>query len=165
MPASVTLKGNPVNLAGTELKVGDQFPDVELSKSLVDAVKTGDFKGKKTIISVVPSLDTPVCDLQGKRFYEEVQKNADLNVAIVSRDMPPAMARWCGATGAESDRLHLLSDYKKREFGAATGTDIPDLGILCRAVFVLDADGKITHAEYVPEIAEHPDYVKALAAV
>lgn len=165
MPSSVTLKGNPVALSGTEIKVGDQFPDVKLSKSLAEEVSISSFKGKKVVLSVVPSLDTPVCDLQGRRFNSELGNLGDgVVVAMISRDLPPAMARWCGAAEADKDKLHLLSDYKLREFGQATGTELPGLGILCRAVFVLDADGKVIHAEYVGEIAEHPDYDAALAA-
>ncbi len=163
MSRTVTLKGSPIDLNGPELKVGDSAPEFTVSKNLKEDATLGEFAGKTVILSVVPSLDTPVCDLQAKRFNEEAAKLGDgVAVAIISRDLPPAMARWCGA--AEAKNLALLSDYKHRDFGAKYGVEIPALGILCRAVFVVGADGALKHVEYVGEVAEHPNYDAALAA-
>jgi len=163
MPASVTLKGNPFKLEGSEVSVGQKAPDFTANKSLVETAKLSDLAGKTVIISVVPSLDTPVCDLQARRFNDEAAKlGADVAVVVISVDLPPAQARWCGAAGATN--LTLLSDYNRRDFGARYGCWLPDLGILCRAIFVVGPDGTLKHAEYVPEIAQHPDYDAALAA-
>lgn len=162
MSASVTLKGNPVELCGPNLTVGADAPDFTANKSLVETACLGDFAGKTVLISCVPSLDTPVCDVQSKRFNEEAAKLDGVEVITISVDLPPAQARWCGASGA--DKMTLLSDYKDRDFGHKYGTYIPSLGICCRAVFVIGPDGKIKHAEYVSEVAEHPDYDAALAA-
>ncbi|MGF1573499.1 MAG: thiol peroxidase [Sumerlaeia bacterium] len=164
MPANIKVKGNPVPLAGTELKVGDTFPTVKLNKDLFTQISTSEFAGKRVIYSVVPSLDTGICDLQAKRFNEELGKLGDSVIAaIVSRDLPPAMARWCGAI-TPNENLRLLSDANAREFGSATGTEMPSVGILSRAVFVTDEAGKIVYIEYVDELTSHPDYDSALAA-
>lgn len=164
MSAHINVKGNPVPLAGTQLKVGDQFPTVQLNKDLFNQISTAEFAGKRVIYSVVPSLDTGICDLQAKRFNDELGKLGDgVIAAIVSRDLPPAMARWCGAITPNAN-LRLLSDANSREFGKATGTEMPTVGILGRAVFVTDASGKIVYIEYVSELTSHPNYDAALAA-
>ncbi len=163
MPTSVTLKGNPLAVEGTELKAGDAAPDFKLRKSLKDESGLADYSGKVLIINAVPSLDTPVCDLQGKRFNKEAAALGDGAVVLmVSRDLPTAQARWCGASDAEN--IVCLSDYKDQTFGNAWGVELPDLGVLARAVFVVGADGRIAYAEYVPEIAQEPDYDAALEA-
>lgn len=164
MPASINVKGNPVPLSGTELKVGDSFPLVNLNKDLFNQINTREFAGKRVIYSVVPSLDTGVCDAQAKRFNDELAKLGDgVIAAIVSRDLPPAMSRWCGAITPNAN-LRLLSDANSRDFGRATGTEMPTVGILGRAVFVTDAHGKIVYLEYVSELTAHPNYDAALAA-
>lgn len=164
MARTVTLKGNPVELAGDEIKAGDAAPDAVLSKSLKDNVKISDYKGKTAVLVVVPSLDTPVCDLEAKRFNSEAANlGDDVKVLVISADLPPAQARWCGASDAQN--IEALSDYKVRDFAAKWGTYIPDLGIHCRAVFVVDAEGKVKYAQYVPEIADQPDFDACLAAV
>jgi thiol peroxidase len=163
MPSSVTLKGNPVSVTGTEISTGDKAPDFTLHKSLVDKVTLGHFAGKTLIISVVPSLDTPTCDLQGKRFNKEAADlGDDAAVLVVSRDLPPAQARWCGANDATN--ITVASDHHVREFGNKYGCELPDFGILARAVFVVGKDGTVKYAEYVPEIADEPNYDAALAA-
>jgi thiol peroxidase len=163
MPNSVTLKGNPIPVEGTELKPGDKAPDFKASKSLVDDCSLTDFLGKTVIISSVPSLDTPVCDTSSRRFNEEAGKLGDaVAVVTVSCDLPPAQARWCGA--ADAKNLVVASDYKHHDFGKKYGVWIPKLGVNARAVFVIGPDGTVKHAEYVPEIAQEPNYDAALSA-
>lgn len=163
MARSCMLKGNPLSLEGPELKVGDAAPDATLCKSLVDTVKISDGQGKTRIFSVVPSLDTPVCALQTKRFNEEAAKLENVDFYTISCDLPTAQARFCGAEGIDRERVRVLSDHRTTEFGKAYGTLISELRVMCRAVFVVDAGGTIRHAQYVPEVAEHPDYDAALA--
>lgn len=163
MARTCTLKGNELTLEGPELKVGDPAPDATLRKTLVDKVSISATQGTPRILSVVPSLDTPVCAEQTKRFNEEATNLPGVDFYTISCDLPTAMARFCGAENINPERLRVLSDHFDRAFGRAYGTLIRDLGIECRAVFVLDKDGVIRHAEYVPEVASHPDYDAALA--
>jgi len=159
-----TLKGNPITLLGPELKVGDPAPDFVLNKSLVDSVSLKDFAGKVKLISVVPSIDTGVCDAQTRRFNEEAASLGDSVVILtVSVDLPFAQSRWCGAAGV--DRVTLLSDYKDNNFGAAYGVLIEELKLDMRAIFVIDADDTIRYVEVLPEMTEHPNYEQALEAV
>ncbi|GGA44590.1 thiol peroxidase [Paenibacillus physcomitrellae] len=161
---AATFKGNPLTLVGPELKVGDKAPDFTLSKSLVEEVSLKDFEGKIKLISVVPSLDTGVCDAQTRRFNQEGHDLGDqVAVLTVSVDLPFAQARWCGAAGI--DRVITLSDYKHRSFGEAYGVLIKEFQLDHRAIFVLDADNTIRYVEYLGEMSEHPDYDKAIAAV
>jgi len=156
------MKGNPLTLVGPELQPGDHAPDfsvVDGALSPIDLAKTGNHV---RIISVVPSLDTPVCDLQTKRFNEEAAKLPGVDILTVSMDLPFAQKRWCGAFGV--DRIKMLSDHRSGSFGEAYGTLIKDLRIESRAIFVLDKDNIIRHAEYVKEVADHPNYDAALAA-
>jgi thiol peroxidase len=156
------MKGNPLTLLGPELKPGDKAPDfhvVDGTLSTVDLAKTG---GKVRIVSVVPSLDTPVCDLQTKRFNEEAAKLSNVDILTVSMDLPFAQKRWCGAFGV--DNIKMLSDHRDASFGMAYGTLVKDMRIECRAIFVLDADNVVRHVEYVKEIADHPNYEAALSA-
>ncbi|MNS09696.1 putative thiol peroxidase [compost metagenome] len=161
---TATFKGNPITLVGPELKVGDTAPDFTLNKNLVETASLQDYAGKIKLISVVPSLDTGVCDAQTRRFNQEADSLGD-NVVIltVSADLPFAQARWCGASGIEG--VITLSDYKNNSFGEAYGVLIKEFAIDYRAIFVVDADNKIRYVEYLNEMTEHPDYVKALAAV
>jgi thioredoxin-dependent peroxiredoxin len=163
MARQTTLKGNPLALAGPELKPGDKAPDFTLTDNGLKPVTLKDTGAGVRIISVVPSLDTPVCDAQTKRFNEEAAKLPGVDILTVSMDLPFAQKRWCGAFGV--DKVKMLSDHKDGSFGAAYGTLIQDLRIESRAIFVLDKDNKIVHAEYVPEVADHPNYDAALAAV
>jgi len=158
-----TLKGKPLSLEGPELKVGDKAPDAVLKKSLVDSLKLSETQGKTRIVSVVPSLDTPVCALQTKRFNEEAAKLTNVGFYTISCDLPTAQARFCGAEGIDRERLVVLSDHFDNSFGRAFGTLIRDLRIECRAVFVVDKGGVIRYAEYVPEVANHPNYDAVLA--
>jgi thiol peroxidase len=132
---------------------------VDGTLSAVNLEKTG---SNVRIISVVPSLDTPVCDLQTKRFNEEAGKMPGVDIVTVSMDLPFAQKRWCGAFGV--DRIKMLSDHRSGSFGEAYGTLIKDLRIESRAIFVLDKDNIIRHVEYVKEVADHPNYDAALAA-
>lgn len=163
MARTCTLKGNPLALEGPALKPGDTAPNVTLKKSLVDNYSIQDGNGKVRILSVVPSLDTPVCALQTKRFNEEAAKLADVDFSTISCDLPTGMARFCGSENIDPERIRNLSDHFDTSFGRAYGTLIPDLRVECRAVFVIDREGIIQHAEYVPEVADHPNYDAAIA--
>lgn len=164
MARTVTLKGGPLEVAGSPLKAGDKAPDATLKKDLVTDCRIADTRGKNRIFSVVPSLDTAVCAAQTKRFHEEATKLPGVDFYTISVDLPPAQKRFCGAEGIDPERIHVLSDHKDVAFGQAWGTLIPSLRINCRAVFVVDKSDVIRYAEYVPEIASHPNYDAILAA-
>ena len=164
MSRTTTLRGNPLPLEGPELKAGDPAPDATLSKDLVNEVKLSDFNGKIRILSVVPSLDTPVCAAQTKRFNEEATNLSNAAIITISADLPTAQARFCGAEGIDKNKLTVLSDHRRTEFGKNFGTLVPGVRILSRAVFVIGSDNRIAYAEYVPEIADHPNYDAVLAA-
>jgi thioredoxin-dependent peroxiredoxin len=157
----VTFKGNGVTLAGSEVKAGDAAPDFTAINQALEPVRLSDFKGQTVLISVVPSLDTGVCEMQTKRFNEEAGK-LGAKVLTISVDLPFAQKRFCGAHGI--DNVVVVSDYKDREFGQKYGVYIKELGLLARSIFVVGPDGKVKHSEIVPEITTHPDYDKALAA-
>ena len=161
-PVATTMRGNPLTLIGPELKVGDKAPDFKLVDNSLKHVTLADTGHNVRIISVVPSLDTPVCDLQTKRFNEEAAKLPGVDILMISMDLPFAQKRWCGAFGV--DRIKMLSDHRSASFGEAYGTLIKDLRIESRAIFVLDKDNVIRHVEYVKEVADHPNYDAALAA-
>jgi len=165
MHHTVKFKGNPVRLDGPMRKVGDTAPDVTLRKSLLEDMKLSETRGKVRILSVVPSLDTPVCAIQTRRFNQEAAKLPDVQILTISVDLPPAQARFCGAEGIDPNRIRMLSDYKEVAFGKAFGTLIPEHRIECRALFVLDKDDTIKHVEYVDEITQEPDYDAALNVV
>jgi thioredoxin-dependent peroxiredoxin len=163
---AVTFKGNPLTLVGEEITVGSPAPDFDLTyyKDGMQHLTKTDLLGKPTIISVVPSLDTPVCQVQTKTFNERLAALGDaINAVTVSLDLPFAMSRFCGAESITSMRTG--SDYMDRDFGKAWGLLIDELKILARAVFVLDKDGVVRYAQVVKEVAEEPDYDAALAAV
>jgi thiol peroxidase len=158
---AVTFKGNALTLIGRELKGGDRAPDFQLLANDLSAVSLGTFKGKTKLISVVPSLDTPVCDAQTKRFNEEAAKlPSDVVVLTVSTDLPFAQARWCGA--AHADKIKTLSDHRETTFGKAYGVLIKELRLLARSIFIVGADDRVKYVEYVKEITQHPNYEKAL---
>jgi thiol peroxidase len=163
MARTVTLKGDPIELEGPELKVGDKAPDVSLKKDLGTSIKLSETNGRPRILSVVPSLDTPVCAEQTKRFNTEAAGLAGVDIFTISVDLPPAQARFCGAEGIDPERVRVLSDHVDTQFCKAFGTLIPALRISARALFVLDAGGTIQHVEYVGEVADHPNYDAALA--
>jgi thiol peroxidase len=159
---AVTMRGNPLTLLGPEIKAGQKAPDFHSVDKGLAPIGLDKFKGKVKIISVVPSIDTPVCDAQTRRFNEEASKLGDVQVLTVSMDLPFAQARWCGAAGV--DKITMVSDFKDRDFGNKYGVLIKELGLLARAVFVVDKNDNVTHAEYVKEVANHPDYEATLAA-
>lgn len=165
MSRQVTLRGNPLALDGPELKVGDKAPDATVASNLGVENKLSEYAGKKRVYSVVPSLDTPVCAQQTKRFNEEAGKIDGVEFYTISMDLPTAQGRFCSAEGIDKDRLHTLSDHKYGEFGKNFGTLIPALRILSRAVFVVGEDDTIKHVEYVPEVAEEPNYDAVLDAI
>jgi thiol peroxidase len=159
---AVTMRGNPLTLVGPELASGDAAPDVKLLTTALQEAGVVS-KGKVRIVSVVPSLDTPVCDQQTRRFNEEAGKlPADVEIVCVSADLPFAAARWSQAAGA--DALEYLSDHREMAFGEAYGVRVKELRLDARAVFVIDRQGRLAHAQYVKEIAEPPDFEAALEA-
>lgn len=160
----VSFKGNPMTLVGEELKVGAIAPQFRLLDATLSPVTLADadFKGKVKIVSTVPSLDTPVCDIETRRFNQEAVAltGSDLVVLTVSLDLPFAQKRWCGAAGV--DRVIVASDYMDRAFGEAYGVLIKELKLLARAVFVIDQGNVVRYVQIVPEIGKEPDYAAAL---
>jgi thiol peroxidase len=156
------MRGKPLALAGPELKAGDPAPDFEVVDGTLSPVHLTDTGNKTRVFSVVPSLDTPVCDMQTKRFNEEAAKLENVDIYTISMDLPFAQKRWCGAFGV--DRVKMLSDHKEGSFGTHYGTLIKDLRIESRAIFVISPDNKVKYAEYVKEVSNHPNYDAALAA-
>jgi thiol peroxidase len=161
-PGATTLKGNPLTLIGPELKAGEAAPDFSLVDTSLKPVTLQDTAGQVRIISVIPSLDTPVCDAQTKRFNEEAAKMPGVKIITVSMDLPFAQKRWCNTF--DVNQVTMLSDHKDASFGSNYGTLIKELRIESRAIFVLDPDNKVRHAEYVKEVADFPNYEAALAA-
>ena len=162
-PGGATLHGNEFTLIGDELKVGDKAPDFSVLSSDMSAVTLDSYKGKVKVICAVPSLDTPTCDTEIRRFNQEAA-GLDDNIAVltISVDLPFAQGRWCGDAGVEN--VTALSDHRDTSFGEAYGALIKELRLLTRAVFVVDADNIIRHVEYVMEISGEPDYDTALNA-
>ncbi len=159
----VTMKGNPVTLVGTEVKVGQPAPDVELTANDLSGVKLSSFKGKVCIITSVPSLDTSVCDTETRRFNEAATNlGDDVVILAVSMDLPFAQSRWCGAAGVKN--VQTLSDHRDAAFGTSYGVLIQGLRLLARAVFVVDKEGTVRYVELVKEITSEPDYDAALSA-
>ena len=157
----VTFKGNPLDLQGTEIRVGQKAPDFTAANKDLSPFKLSEVKGRKLIVAV-PSLDTPVCDAEVRRFNTEATALANTTVITISMDLPFAQARWCGAAGV--DKLVTVSDYKDHDFAKKYGTFLPALGLLTRAVFLLAEDNTVLYVEYVPEVTNHPNYAAALAA-
>ncbi|MEG6573885.1 thiol peroxidase [Caldibacillus debilis] len=160
--ASVTFKGTPVTLAGNEVKVGDPAPDFTVLDENLQEVTLGNFRNQVLLISVVPSLDTGVCDAQTRKFNEEVNKLEGVKLLTISVDLPFAQKRWCAKSGLEN--VITLSDHRDLSFGQAYGVVMKELRLLARSVFVVDSSGKITYKEIVPEVSAHPNYGAALAA-
>ena len=160
----VTMKGNPITIMGTELQVGDRAPDFVAIDNDLNPVSFDSFRGKVCIVSSVPSLDTPVCDMETRRFNDEAGRlGDDVEILTISMDLPFAQKRWCGAAGV--DRVQTLSDHLDAAFGQAYGVLIKGLRLLARAVFVVDKEGTIRYKELVKEIASEPDYDSVLTAV
>ena len=161
-PGAVKMRGNPVTLVGPKLEPGQPAPDFRVVANDLSPVTLKDTRGAVRIFASVPSLDTSVCDLEGRRFNEEASRLDGVNVYVISMDLPFAQRRWCGAAGIE--RVKTLSDHREASFGTAYGVLIKDLRLLARAVFVVDRNDRITYVEYVPEVTEHPKYEAALEA-
>jgi len=163
---AVTFKGTPLTLAGEAVQTGQSAPDFTLHyyQDGMQTISLGDLKGKPTIISVVPSLDTPVCATQTKHFNQDAAALGDkINALTVSLDLPFAQGRFCGAEGISN--MRTASDYQDRSFGNNWGMLIEELKLLARGVFVLDADGKVVYAETVGEVTNEPDYDAAMSAL
>ncbi|SFI69539.1 thiol peroxidase, atypical 2-Cys peroxiredoxin [Paenibacillus sp. UNC496MF] len=159
-----TVGGQPITLVGPELKVGDKAPAFTVNKDLMTEASLSDYAGRIKLISVVPSLDTDVCDAQTRRFNQEASKLGDgVVVLTISVDLPFAQSRFCATAGI--DRVVTLSDYKHRAFGEAYGVLIKELQLDQRAIFIVDADDTVRYVEYVGELSEHPNYDAALAAL
>ena len=160
---AVTFQGAPLTLVGPELKAGDTAPDFTVLGNDLSEVKLSDFAGQVRIVSVVPSLDTPVCDTQTRRFNEAAASlGDDVVILTISMDLPFAQKRWCAAAGVEAVRT--LSDHRDAGFWRAWGVLIQELRLLSRALFVVDREGTIRHVEVVAEITHEVDYDAALAA-
>jgi thioredoxin-dependent peroxiredoxin len=160
--ASITFKNNPVTLLGNEVSVGDTAPDFTVLANDLSQVTLADSKGKVRLISVVPSIDTGVCDAQTRRFNEDASKISNVEVLTISMDLPFAQKRWCASNGLEN--VQTLSDHRDLSFGEAYGVHIKELRLLARAVFVVDAKDKVTYVEYVSEATNHPNYEAAIEA-
>ena len=161
---TVTLKGKPLTLVGNRPKVGGKAPDFTLAANDMSTVTLKDFAGKILVIAAVPSLDTPVCDLETHKFNEKAgQLGDDVLVLTVSMDLPFAQKRWCGAAGIRN--VKTLSDHRAASFGEAYGVLIKELRLLARSVFVVDKQGNIRYVEVVPEVSSEPDYDAVLNAV
>lgn len=159
---NITFKGGKLTLSGKPLRTGDSMPLFTLTAQDLSDLKSDHFKGKVLIISAVPSLDTPVCSMQTRRFNQAAEELSDKIVILtVSMDLPFAQKRWCGAEGCNN--VVCASDYKYRSFGKAFGAFIEEWGLLARALFVIDTKGKVTYLEYVPEVSHEPDYETALS--
>ncbi|MDQ0481285.1 thiol peroxidase [Guptibacillus hwajinpoensis] len=159
--ANITFKENPMTLLGEEVKKGDKAPNFTVLANDLSERTLNDYSGVR-IISVVPSLDTGVCDAQTRKFNEEAAGLNNVNVLTISADLPFAQKRWCGAAGIEN--AITLSDHRDLSFGKAFGVAIKELRLLARAVFVVDSKDEVVHAEYVSEATNHPDYEEALKA-
>lgn len=164
--ANIKLKGNDISTCGELPKVGGQAPDFKLTKTDLSDASGHDYKGKKVVLNIFPSLDTAVCASSVRRFNSEAEKNANTVVLCISDDLPFAHGRFCAAEGLEN--VISLSEMHNRTFGEDYGVRIttgPLAGILSRAVVVIDEQGKVVYTEQVPEITQEPDYEKALAAL
>jgi len=159
----VTMKGNVLTLQGNDIEAGDKAPDFEVLDNDLSTVKLSDYTGKVVIISSLPSLDTPVCDIQTRKFNEEAAKlSTDAVVLTISMDLPFAQKRWCGAAGV--DNVRTLSDHRDASFATAFGVLITELRLLARAVFVVDKAGTVHYVQIVDELTNEPDYEAAIDA-
>jgi len=160
----VTDHGKPVTLVGPELEVGAKAPDFRVLDANLKELKLKDFTGKVKVISVTPSLDTPVCNLQAKRFNEEATNlPGEVVVLNMSMDLPFAISRFCADEGI--DKVRVLSDHREASFGISYGVLIKELRLLARSIFIIDKNDRIAYIQIVPEITQHPDYDKALEAL
>jgi len=163
-PRRVTMFGNPMDLAGDELRVGDQAPDFTALDNDLKPIRLGDLQARVIVLSSVPSLDTSVCDLETRRFNQEAAKlGDDVRIVTISMDLPFAQKRWCGLAGVTN--VMTLSDYREASFGLRYGVLLKDLRLLARCVFVLGGDRRIAYAQLVHEVTHEPDYQSVLNAV
>lgn len=158
-----TYKGSPMTLLGPELKVGDAAPSFTAFKAINDTFSSDELAGKVAFYNVVPSVDTGICDAQTKRFSDEANKISGVEWITISCDTPYALKRWCAA-GSISNLL-MLSDFRDHAFGLAFGLYVKELGLLQRALLIVGSDNKIAYIQRVPEMATHPNYDEALAAL
>ena len=160
----ITIHGNPLTLIGEEIKVGQTAPDCELLDNDLNPVKLSQWRCKVVVLTSVPSLDTPVCDLETRRFNDEAASfGSDVEMVTVSMDLPFAQKRWCGAAGVQ--RLKTLSDHRQAAFGQAFGVLIKELRLLARAVFILDRQGVVQYTQLVQEVTNEPDYEAVIQAL
>lgn len=160
----ITFLGNPLTLLGPRIKKGDAAPDAVLLDNDLKPVRLSSYRGKTCIISSVPSLDTPVCDMETRRFNTEAAKIGPETVILtISMDLPFAQKRWCGAAGV--DKVITLSDHRNAEFGTAYGVLIKELRLLARTIFIVDPQGEIKYVQQVKEISREPDYEAVLKAL
>jgi len=160
----ITIKGKPLTLIGDKINVGDTAPDVELTDHNLSSVKISSFREKICIISTVPSLDTPVCDMQTRWFNQEADKlGPDIAILVLSMDLPFAQKRWCGSAGVK--KVTTLSDYKDAAFGKSYGVLIKEMHLLARALFVVDQKGVVQYIQIVKELSNEPNYDQVLKAV
>lgn len=157
---TITFKGSPITLKGEQLREGCKIPDFVLADNSLNPVHSKDLTGLR-VFAAVPSLDTGVCDAEVRNFNKKAADLPGVKIYAVSLDLPFAQARWCGAAGISA--VQTLSDYRDRSFGYATGTFIEGLALLTRAVFIADSANTVVYAEYVPEVADPPDYGKIYA--
>ncbi len=165
MPRTVTFKGTPVTLSGEGAKVGQDAPNATLVGNDLAEVQLSSLKGTTVILSIVPSLDTGICDIETKRFNSEAGNVPGVKIITVSRDLPFAQKRWCGAAGAIN--VTTLSDFRNGNFGKAYGIEMtagPLAGLLAREIYVVGKDGKVAYHELVPEIAQEPNYAAVIEA-
>ena len=164
--AKITLRGKPVSTSGELPKVGAKAPDFKLVDSSLKDVSLADFKGKRKLLNIFPSLDTPTCALSTKKFNDYADSQNNVAMLMISADLPFAMSRFCGAEGLKN--VVTLSTFRAKDFHSKYGVDIADgplRGLTARGVVVLDENNKVKHAELVPEIAQEPNYAAALAAL
>ena len=159
----VTFAGAPAVLLGAEVKVGDKAPDFKAIKGDLSEFHLSDLKGKNVLISVVPSIDTEVCEAQTKRFNTEMDKLGDIVILTISADLPFAQKRFCAAEGIKN--LIMLSDYRDLDFAHKYGFELEGMRLLSRGVVGIDKEGIVRYVEYVSEVANHPDYDKVLEAI
>jgi thiol peroxidase len=161
---TVTMKGNPLTLIGSEVKVGKAAPDFVVIDNNLSPVNFSSYRGKVCILSSVPSLDTPVCSIETQRFNQEAAKlGPDIAILTISMDLPFAQKRWCAAEGV--DKVQTLSDHRDASFGTSYGVLIKELRLLARAVFIVDREGIVRYTQLVKEITQEPDYAAVIGAV
>lgn len=160
----ITMHGNPLTLIGEEIKTGDIAPDITVLDNDLSPVKLSSYRGKICVISSVPSLDTPVCDIETRRFNQEAEGlGEEVVILTISMDLPFAQKRWCGSAGV--DRVITLSDHRGASFGKAFGMLIKELRLLARGIFVIDREGVVRDVQIVKEVSEEPDYAAVIDAV